>query len=233
MRVIARRRAKVTAVRFFQQFDKTRREPDSEQAAEPPTTAVELIVGLGNPGGGYAGHRHNVGYWVVNRLGKRLGIEIGKHSGTASVGEGTYNGHHLILAKPRTFMNTSGDAIRDLLRRYRVDPSRMLIVHDDLDMPVGKVRLRAKGSHGGNNGMKSIIARIGTQDFPRLKIGIGRPTVGGEPSWDPEVIAGHVLAAPPPDERAKLDEAATRAGDAIIAVLDEGIEAAMNRFNRE
>lgn len=206
------------------------------ESQTPPASqprAVELIVGLGNPGSEYAGNRHNVGFWTVNRLARRLGIEIRHHSRTASYGEGTYRGRRLILAKPRTYVNRSGDAVRELVRRYGLAPEQVLVVYDDLDLPVGRMRIRAKGGHGGNNGMKSIIAALGTQEFPRVRIGIGRPVVNGEPSYDPEVVARWVLSDPPPEERAKLDEAVARAQEAIITVLDEGLDAAMNRFNRD
>jgi PTH1 family peptidyl-tRNA hydrolase len=209
---------------------------DVSEPQHPPTEqsrSVELIVGLGNPGSEYAGNRHNVGFWTVNRLARRLGIEIRHHSRTASVGEGTYRGRRLILAKPRTYVNRSGDAVRELVRRYGLAPEQVLVVYDDLDLPVGRVRIRARGGHGGNNGMKSIIAALGTEEFPRVRIGIGRPLVNGEPSYDPDVVAQWVLSDPPPDERAKLDEAVARAQEAILTILDEGIEAAMNRFNRE
>ncbi len=215
-----------------------RRRATSYQAPEPPSQParvqpVELIVGLGNPGGEHAGHRHNVGFWMINRLGRRIGIEPGNHSRLFSVGEGVHEGRRLILAKPRTFMNVSGEAVHELLRRYKLDPSQALVVYDDLDSPVGRVRVRARGSHGGHNGLRSIVSRIASQDFPRIKIGIGRPVVGGEPSYAPDVIAGYVLANPPPDERAALDEAVNRAIEATLCVLAEGVEVAMNRFNRE
>lgn len=204
-------------------------QPAAGRQAKP----IELIVGLGNPGGDYAGNRHNVGFWVINRLGRRLGIEPTQHSRLASTGEGHYNGRRLVLAKPRTFVNLSGDAVRELLRRYRLEPSQALIVYDELDLPLGRVRLRERGGHGGQNGLKSIVARLGTTDFPRVRIGIGRPLVGGTPSRDPDVIAGYVLSDPPPDERARLDAAVERVIEALICTLDEGIEAAMNRFNRD
>ncbi len=206
---------------------------DAGTVADAPAAPIEMIVGLGNPGSTYAGNRHNVGFWTVNRLGRRVGIEVQKHSGLASMGEGLYQGRRLVLAKPRTFMNRSGDAVRELARRYRLKPSQVLIVYDDLDLPVGRVRLRARGSHGGNNGMKSIVAALGTTDFPRLRIGIGRPAVGGEPSWDPEVVADWVLSDPSPADREALTAAVDRAQEAIIMALDDGVEAAMNRFNRD
>lgn len=196
-----------------------------------PVADVELVIGLGNPGSEYAANRHNVGFWTVNRLGRRLGIDVKRHTGLASTGEGLYNGRRLVLAKPRTFMNKSGDAVRELARRYKLAPEQVLIVYDDLDLPTGRVRLRARGSHGGNNGMKSIVAALGTQEFPRIRIGIGRPTLGGEPSWDPDVVAGWVLSDPSPADRLLLDEAVDRAQEAVLAILDDGIETAMGRFN--
>lgn len=209
----------------------------ASDAAEPSTLRqampVELVVGLGNPGSEYANSRHNVGFRVVNRLGRRVGIEPRTHSRLVSLGEGQYGGRRLVLAKPRTFMNRSGDAVRELLRRYRLEPAQVVVVYDDLDLSVGRVRVRARGGAGGLGGMKSIIAQIGTQEFPRVRVGIGRPVVAGEPSYDPEVIAKYVLCDPPPDERAQLDEAVNRAVAAVLCVLDEGVEAAMNRFNRD
>jgi PTH1 family peptidyl-tRNA hydrolase len=198
-----------------------------------PPKPIELVVGLGNPGSEYAGNRHNVGFWAVNRLGRKVGIEPRSHSRLVSLGEGQYAGRRLVLAKPRTFMNRSGVAVKDLLRRYRLEPSQALIIYDELDLPVGRVRVRARGSHGGARGFRSVVEQLGTQDIPRIRIGIGRPTVGGEPSWDPEVVADYVLSDPPPDERARLDEAVARAVDAVLCILDEGLETAMNRFNRD
>lgn len=206
---------------------------EPEAASGRPAPPIELVVGLGNPGGEYAGNRHNVGFWVVNRLGRRIGIEPRSHSRLASVGEGEYDGRRLVLAKPRTFMNRSGEAVRELLRRYKLSPSQALIIYDELDLPVGRVRVRASGSHGGARGMKSVVEQLGTRDIPRIRIGIGRPVVNGEPSWDPEAVAEYVLSDPPPSERAKLDDAVARAADAVLCILGEGIEEAMNRFNRD
>lgn len=199
------------------------------QAAEP--SPIRLIVGLGNPGPEYAGHRHNVGFWCVNRLARRHGIRF-KHSKTVSIGEGTIEGRPVILVKPRTFVNLSGEAVAPLLRRYKLDPSQLLVIYDELDLPPGTVRLRPRGSHGGHNGMKSIIAAIGSDAFPRLRIGIGRPVVDGEPSWDPDVVADYVLSDPPPAERELLEEAVEQAAAAIETLLVEGIDRAMSRINR-
>ncbi|HLZ70212.1 MAG TPA: aminoacyl-tRNA hydrolase [Dehalococcoidia bacterium] len=206
-------------------------EPAGEAAsARPP---IELIVGLGNPGAAYAGNRHNVGFWVINRLSKRLGIPVEKHNRTASVGEGAFEGRRLVLAKPRTFMNDSGNAIRELLRKYKLPAGRMLLIYDELDLPVARVRVRETGGSGGQKGMKSILAAAGTQDFPRIRIGIGRPVVGDKPSWDPEHVAGWVLGNAPAEQRRLLEAAADTAADAAICCLKEGVQAAMNRFNRD
>lgn len=207
-------------------------QPAPEEAAPREAKPVELVVGLGNPGGEYAGNRHNVGFWVVNRLGRKVGIEPRTHSRLISVGEGEHNGRRLVLAKPRTFMNDSGKAVRELLRRYKLDPAQLLVVYDELDLPVGRVRVRARGSHGGARGLRSVVEQLGTQDFPRIRVGIGRPVIGGAPSYDPEVIAAWVLSDPPPDDRALLDAGVARAIDAVLCLLDEGVESAMNRYNR-
>ena len=208
-----------------------------KEAEEPARTAgsraapaIALVVGLGNPGAEYAAHRHNVGFWVVNRLARRLAIDIGRHTKIASAGEGQFEGRPLTLAKPRTYMNDSGRAISELLRRYKLSPREMLIVCDDLDSPVGRVRLRPDGGAGGQNGLKSIIGAIGN-DFPRLRIGIGRPSRGGQPSRDPEDVSNWVLAEPPPSQKRLLEEAADYAVEAALVCLSEGVEVAMNRFN--
>ncbi|HEY7294631.1 MAG TPA: aminoacyl-tRNA hydrolase [Dehalococcoidia bacterium] len=206
--------------------------PQAMEAAVSARPQIELIVGLGNPGAAYAGTRHNVGFWVINRLSKRLGIPVEKHNRTASVGEGTFCGHRLVLAKPRTFMNDSGNAIRELLRKYKLPAGGMLLIYDELDLPLGRVRVRETGGSGGQKGMKSILAAAGTQEFPRIRIGIGRPVVGDQPSWDPEHVANWVLGNPPAEQRRLLEAAADTAADAAVCCLEEGMQAAMNRFNR-
>jgi PTH1 family peptidyl-tRNA hydrolase len=203
-----------------------------QQDAPPPTPAIRLIVGIGNPGREYAHTRHNVGFWCVNRLGRRYSVQLKTHTSLVTMGEGTIEGNKVILAKPRTYVNLSGEAVAALVRRYKVSPGEVLVICDSLDLPVGAVRVRAQGSHGGHKGLQSIIQRLGVDDFPRIRIGIGRPVVDGEPSWDPEVIAGYVLSDPPVQERRALDEAVAQAIDAVACMVTEGLEAAMNRFNR-
>lgn len=192
---------------------------------------VRLIVGLGNPGGEHAANRHNVGFWTVNRLARRHGIELDT-GGQTALGRGRIAGHEVALAKPRTYVNASGEAVTALIKRLELDDAReLLVVYDDLDLPVGKVRLRARGSHGGQKGLQSIIEATASDQFPRLRIGIGRPVVDGQPSYDPDAVAGYVLSDPPPDERDLLDKAVDRAIEAIEVVVAEGIDQAMARFN--
>jgi PTH1 family peptidyl-tRNA hydrolase len=198
-----------------------------EANEEPQDCRVRLIVGLGNPGGEYAGNRHNVGSWTINRLGRRHGIEL-DITGKAALGQGTIGGHEVALAKPRVYVNQSGSVVWNLIKRLKLDDGReLLVVHDELDLPVGRVRMRAKGGSGGYRGMKSIIDAVGTDEFPRIRIGIGRPVVQGKPSWDPEDVANYVLSDPPPAERELLDAAVERAMDAIELAVTEGVERAM------
>jgi peptidyl-tRNA hydrolase, PTH1 family len=201
--------------------------------AEPPDDGDStLIVGLGNPGKQYAGTRHNVGYRVVGRLSRRNGIDL-KHSGVASVGQGRIEGKPVILGRPRTFMNKSGDALVALLERFKIPLSSLILVYDDLDLPTGALRLREKGGSGGARGMTSVIKRLGSDDFRRVRIGISRPYRDGEPVYDPASIGEWVLSEPPPEDARLLDEAADRAVEAVECVLRDGFQAAMNRFNRD
>ncbi len=189
-----------------------------------------LIVGLGNPGPPYAHNRHNVGYWCINRLSRLHGVEL-KARRLASIGEGEIASQRVLLLKPRTFVNHSGQAVQAALRNLHLSPQAVLVVCDDLDLPPGKLRLRPSGGHGGHNGLKSIVAALGTLDFPRLRIGIGRPQVGGQPVWDRDIIALWVLSDPPPQEAMLLQEATARAAEAVEFLLKHGLEAAANRYN--
>ncbi|MCH7812071.1 MAG: aminoacyl-tRNA hydrolase [Chloroflexi bacterium] len=192
---------------------------------------MRLIVGLGNPGGEYAHNRHNVGYWTVNRLARRHSIDL-KSNRQAALGEGEIAGARIALAKPRTFVNESGKAVWNLIKRLELDDAReLLVVCDDLDLPLGRVRLRAQGGHGGQKGIRSVIEAVKSDQFPRLRIGIGRPVAAGKPSYEPDVVAQYVLSDPPPDERRVLDEAVERAIEVIEATLRDGVERAMAEFN--
>ncbi|MFQ6019204.1 MAG: aminoacyl-tRNA hydrolase, partial [Dehalococcoidia bacterium] len=161
-------------------------------AQAPPTW---LIVGLGNPGPAHARTRHNVGYWCINRLARRQGIQM-RARRLFAVGEGAIDGHAIVLAKPRTYVNQSGHPVSALIKQHRLDPSRLLVICDDLDLPVGQIRLRPGGSHGGHKGLRSVIGTLGSGAFPRLRIGIGRPVLDGQPLTDPDVVAVYVLSDP-------------------------------------
>ncbi|MDR7485530.1 MAG: aminoacyl-tRNA hydrolase [Armatimonadota bacterium] len=185
---------------------------------------MRLIVGLGNPGRRYRGTRHNIGWEVLDRLARTHGIAIDVEDGWADVGRGIIGGHRVLLARPQTYVNVSGTAVADLSRRHRVSPSDLLVIVDDLDLPVGSVRVREKGSHGGHNGLRSIIEALGTTEFARIRIGIGRPPEGADP-------ADYVLERPSPDERALLDDAVARAADGATLWVTDGVQAAMRRCN--
>ncbi len=193
----------------------------SKQQARPDLT---LVVGLGNPGPEYARTRHNVGFWCVERLAKEGAITFSRRHRLAAMGEGVIAGKPVALAKPKTFVNNSGQAIASILARYRASPANLLVVCDDMNLPLGTLRVRPRGSAGGHNGMKSIIAAIGTQEFARVRIGIGRPQPGVDQ-------VGYVLGRMSPEEQSQAHEALGRAVQAVICVLNEGIDAAMNRFN--
>ena len=195
---------------------------------------IRLIIGIGNPGAEYAQTRRNVGFWYANRLARRHGLEFKTKTGTYLLAEGEIGGQLVGIAKPRTFVNGSGEAAVHLIRRLKLDHGQeMLVVCDHLDLPSGKIRLRRKGGGGGQKGISDIIAKTKTDDFPRIRIGIGRPVVGGEPSWEPDDVADYVLSDPSPDERTRLDAAVERAIEATELALADGIEASMNRYNRE
>jgi PTH1 family peptidyl-tRNA hydrolase len=190
-----------------------------------------LIVGLGNPGREYSHNRHNVGYWCVNRLARRHGINL-KARTLAAIGEGRIAGNPVTLLKPRTFVNRSGHAVAPALRHAAVAIERVIVIYDELDLPSGKVRIKPKGGHGGHNGIRSIVSAIASSDFPRIRIGIGRPHLDGEPTWDPKHVGEHVLGDPTAAEVEVLREAVEAAAEAVETIISEGLDAAMNRYNR-
>jgi PTH1 family peptidyl-tRNA hydrolase len=191
-----------------------------------------LIVGLGNPGEEYARTRHNLGFRVINDLAKRAGTQLKTTGSTMQIGNGTLAGERVALVKPRTYVNVSGKAVRQAIEWTGCSAARTVVVYDDLDMAAGALRVRLGGGPGGHNGLKSVIAAIGP-DFVRVRIGIGRPLKGGEPTWDPDAVADYVLSPPAGEQRQVLEEAARLAGEAVEAILLEGVDAAGNRFNRK
>jgi peptidyl-tRNA hydrolase, PTH1 family len=183
-----------------------------------------IVVGLGNPGRRYAGTRHNVGHQVVHRLADSLGVRW-EDAGWAKTARGRVKGATLLLATPVTYMNVSGQAVRDLLRRRRRHPEDALVVHDDMDLSLGRLRLRPGNGAGGHNGVQSIIEELGTGTFPRLRIGIGRPPAGVDPV---EFVLQRFTA----EEQPCIDDAVNRAAEAVIVAATQGLPAAMNRYNR-
>lgn len=186
-----------------------------------------LIVGLGNPGRKYEGTRHNMGFDVVDYLIEKYNIPQGGVKFNAMYGKGIIGGQRVILAKPLSFMNLSGGPVGDLVNYFKVDPeTEMIVIYDDIDLEPGQLRIRVKGSAGGHNGIKDIIKRLGTDKFLRIKVG-----VGAKPKdWD---LADHVLGHFTQDDRKIVDEAIQKAGDAVDKMLSQGVEAAMNEYNRK
>lgn len=190
---------------------------------EPVLPPEALIVGLGNPGPQYSGTRHNIGFDVVEALAKKHGVALKTHKHQAQYGVGQVEGRPVAIVKPLTYMNLSGRSVAALAKSFGVGPERTLVVADDLDMEVGRVRMRAKGSSGGHNGHKSIIASLGSEDYPRLKIGIGK----GQETID------HVLNKFKPDERDVIRKSVDLCLKGIETWLTDGIEKAMNEVNRK
>jgi PTH1 family peptidyl-tRNA hydrolase len=192
---------------------------------------MKLIVGLGNPGRDYVNNRHNVGFKCVDLFAREHGISLTQRGARSKLGTGEVARTKIAVAKPQTFMNLSGEAVSALVRRYKLSAQDILVIYDDLDLPLGKIRIREKGSSGGHNGLKSIISHLGTQDFPRIRVGIG-PAEGSDSAAAPEVDAiEHVLSDFTDAERTVMREVYPRVAAAIECVLTEGIAAAMNKYN--
>jgi len=186
---------------------------------------IAALVGLGNPGKQYEATRHNAGFRVLDRLTQRFGIVLQERRFPACWGMGVIEGRKVLLIKPTTFMNRSGEAVGPLLRYFEIPVNRMLVIHDDLDLDCGRIRLVPGGGAGGHRGISSIKQSTGDQDFPRLKLGIGRP-LRGEP------IEAYVLECPYAEQEKLFHEMITRGAEAVQTVLAMGMAVAMNRFNR-
>jgi PTH1 family peptidyl-tRNA hydrolase len=182
---------------------------------------MKAIVGLGNPGAEYKATRHNLGFEVVDELARRWGVKLKSWKSIAALA--VARDHDALLAQPKTFMNLSGECVQRISAFHHIEPPQILIVADDVNLPLGRLRLRKMGSAGGHNGLKSVIQHIGPE-FARLRIGVGR----GNPQWD---LADHVLSKFGPEEEAAAAEAVGRAADAVELFVAKGIELAMNRFN--
>ncbi len=186
---------------------------------------MKIIVGLGNPGEEYKHTRHNVGYETIDKLSYDFKIRVKKRRFRSVYGEGKIAGTQVLLVKPLTYMNLSGEAVRAILQFYKLPPSDLIVIFDDVNLPTGDVRVREKGSSGGQKGMKSIIQNLSTEDFARVRIGIGAKPEG----WD---LADYVLSRFKKEEWDAMIDGVTKAGDAAVACLSGDIASVMNRFNR-
>ena len=193
--------------------------------SKPEETAF-LIIGLGNPGTEYRQNRHNIGFMVIDQLAQVLSIPLQRVKFKAITGTGKFEARRVILAKPQTYMNASGESVGPLSRYFKVPLNQLMVVHDDLDIPFGSLRIRPMGGTSGQKGMKSIVEKLGSQDFPRMRIGIGRPPGRMDP-------ADYVLQNFKNDELTTRDEVLDTAAAAIKLFILEGLDKAMNTFNGE
>jgi len=192
---------------------------------------MKLIVGLGNPGQEYSGNRHNIGFLCINYLSKKHRIELDEKRGKARIGVGNIAGQPVVLAKPQTYMNLSGESVVPLMQRYLVKLEDLIVIHDDLDLPFGKIRIRPDSSAGGHNGIKSIIGCLGTQNFIRLRVGISRPQ---NPEQDKFVsIKDYVLGDFGEEDQPLLETTLQRVSEAVVTLITAGLHPAMNKFNAD
>ena len=189
------------------------------------SNVMYLIVGLGNPGSKYTWTRHNIGFETIDYIAKLYHIRVTKIKHKALLGEGIIQGKKVILAKPQTYMNNSGESIREINKWYKIDNNHMIVIYDDISLPVGKLRIRAKGSAGGHNGIKSIIYQLNSDVFPRIKIGIGQPT---HSDYD---LVDYVLGRFNETEEKDIIETIKCAAQAAATIIQSGVEIAMNKYN--
>lgn len=182
------------------------------------------MIGLGNPGRRYVHTRHNIGFDTVDLLSGKLGIKVSKLKHKALIGEGTLEDNRIILVKPQTFMNLSGECVREIVEWYKIPFNNIIIIYDDVDLPLGKVRVRPKGSSGTHNGMKSIIYQIQSDEFPRIRIGIDNPPE----NWE---LADYVLGRFSIEDRKIMNESISTAAGAAVTIISSGMEYAMNKYN--
>lgn len=192
---------------------------------QPEVPPRYLIVGLGNPGAEYHNTRHNVGFRAIDVLAERHRIEVKKFEKRALVGFGNIEGTSVLLARPQTYMNLSGESVAPLMRMLELRPEDVIVLTDDMDLPVGRLRIRRDGSPGGHNGLKSLVHFLRTAEFPRIRIGVGRPAEGVP-------VIDHVLTKFGATEIEPIRDSIDRAADAVEVIVREGMEPAMNRFNR-
>lgn len=182
-----------------------------------------IIVGLGNPGKKYENTRHNMGFLAVDVLAEKYDIKINKIKFKSLVGEGRIAGEKVVLAKPQTYMNLSGEAVREIVDFYKIEPQQLIVIYDDIDIETGAIRIRKKGSAGTHNGMRNILYQIRTEDFPRIRVGIG--------SGKHENLINYVIGGVSKEERSMLEESITKAAESAACIVEKGIEKAMNEYN--
>lgn len=185
-----------------------------------------IIAGLGNPTAKYKGTRHNVGFEVIDRLAQQYHIAVDTKKFKALIGSGSIEGRKVVLVKPQTFMNLSGESIQEVMNYYKADISQLIVVYDDINLAPGQLRVRGKGSAGGHNGMKNIILCCGSQDFPRVRVGIGEKP----PRMD---LADYVLSHFQGEEKQAMEEGFEEAAQAVCSLMEQGLEATMNRYNQK
>ncbi|MFD2170696.1 aminoacyl-tRNA hydrolase [Tumebacillus lipolyticus] len=185
---------------------------------------MKLFVGLGNPGSNYELNRHNIGFLAIDRLEDELSIPVNKSKWNALYGEGNYKGEKVVLLKPMTYMNRSGDALQAAVAWYKPNLEDIFVIYDDMDTPLGRMRLRERGSAGGHNGMKSIIQHLGTESFQRIRLGVGRPHPGSD-------VIQHVLTNFRKEEWEEVEKVVLNMKSVIDCILEDGFQKAMNRFN--
>ena len=183
-----------------------------------------LIVGLGNPEKEYDKTRHNMGFHVINKVAREYDIKINKNKFKGLIGTGTIEEVKVILLKPQTYMNLSGESIKEVVDFYKIDFKNIIVIYDDMDIDIGTIKLRKKGGSGSHNGMKSVISCLGTEEFSRIRIGIGKPA-------NKEEMINYVIGYVPEEEFSKLDKSTTLAKDAVVDIILNGIDNAMNKYN--
>jgi len=189
---------------------------------------MKLIVGLGNPGRSYAGNRHNIGFICLRHFARARGIKFDRKKGLARIGTGAVAGNRVVLARPQTYMNNSGQSVSRLVREFAVNPKDLLVIHDDLDLPLAKIRISSGSGSGGHKGINSIIEELGTREFTRLRVGIGRPA---QPNPTEDDIISYVLSDFTAEEKEAISSVIPRVTEAILCLLTEGLTTAMNKFN--
>ena len=193
---------------------------------------MKLIVGLGNPGRGHANNRHNVGFICLNHFARTRGIRFDKKQCKARIGTGEVAGNEVVLARPQTYMNRSGRSVSLLVKKFNVNLGNLLVIHDDLDLPLGKIRIRQGGSAGGHKGVGSLITELGSQNFIRIRVGIGRPVKNEDfAEFSEDAIINYVLSDFTPDEKKVITQVIPTVSEVILCLLTEGPVAAMNRYN--